>query len=511
MPKVRRLVCRSCRDFIPDDVRSFRKHCQTTCPQWLLDRSEPPPRDILDDPHFRPEKSRFCCHICPPKHSGNGRFDGCFGTKYDQARHEWDKHRTYQEVWVPDELKPTAQSAGSDHDATQSAARAYQSQFSVHSITGHQTSRSPHGSKSAHSARTAGVKRPRRITTTKRKATAKGKEPASESVYPLLASPISSILQSPQTYKEPTSHDLCTEIPPAVNQTSQGEAQALEPVDFESCQPTPPQTPAIHNERLLRGLWYGDLDRNAAHNASLPAQQTALLWILQVLDQNPGLETDYEFLSNQVDPSFVNDPIALSRVDQLLRSTLQAYPGSKSSVRIPDFANYQATKMLQIQQHQDRLASAPPPQRGESKIGRPETFVSRPFPNYPVMPPLSSFMPSSNVNTFYFGDPNVLADMPAYYPPSRYSFTDPALYSLPANLEPPADVGIYGTRGVLEMYHPAAWGTNDMFYAEVDDTRFPSHVNGRLATQFEVPEVAFTDIERVEAEHIMGSAGGLYG
>ncbi|KNC96954.1 uncharacterized protein SPPG_07774 [Spizellomyces punctatus DAOM BR117] len=398
------------------------------------------------------------------------------------------------------------------------------------------TSRSSHGSKSGHSARTAGVKRPRSIITTKRKTTAKGKEPASESVYPIsLASPASSILQSPQTYNEPTCHGLwsfpteipntsvparitntSTEIPTAVNHIPQGEPRALEPVNFESCQPTPPQTPTIYDERLLRGLWYGDLDRHAALNASLPAQQTALLWIRQVLDQNPGLETDYEFLSNQVDPSFVNDPVALSRVDQLLRSTLQSYPGSKSGIRIPYFANGQAAKSLQIQQYQDRLVSAPSPQDGESETGRPETFISGPYPHYPVIPPLSSFMPSSNVNAipaFYSGDPNVLADTPAYFPPSRYSFTDPALYSLPTNLEPPADVGMYGTRDVLEIYHPAAWSTNDMFYAEVDNMRFPrhGHVNGRFATQFEVPVVAFTDIERVEAEHIMGSTGGLYG
>ncbi|KAJ3007706.1 hypothetical protein HKX48_008968, partial [Thoreauomyces humboldtii] len=45
---------------------------------------------------YDPRKFRYACHICPMHHSGDGRFNGCFYQKYDQARHEWKRHKMYR-------------------------------------------------------------------------------------------------------------------------------------------------------------------------------------------------------------------------------------------------------------------------------------------------------------------------------------------------------------------------------------------------------------------------------
>ncbi|KAJ3005245.1 hypothetical protein HKX48_000797 [Thoreauomyces humboldtii] len=79
-----------------NDIKAFKNHCQSACKKWLQDRSGPLPQDVVTHERFVPEKFRYNCGICVPRHSGQGRFDGCFYHKYDQARHEWNKHKTYK-------------------------------------------------------------------------------------------------------------------------------------------------------------------------------------------------------------------------------------------------------------------------------------------------------------------------------------------------------------------------------------------------------------------------------
>ncbi|KAJ3014428.1 hypothetical protein HKX48_005137, partial [Thoreauomyces humboldtii] len=84
------------------DKKSFKNHCQSVCKQWLSDRAGPLPKEVVTHERYVAARFAFSCGICPPKHSGQGRFDGCFFHKYDQARHEWNKHKTYK-YFVQDE------------------------------------------------------------------------------------------------------------------------------------------------------------------------------------------------------------------------------------------------------------------------------------------------------------------------------------------------------------------------------------------------------------------------
>ncbi|KAJ3169551.1 hypothetical protein HDU88_000742 [Geranomyces variabilis] len=95
------LVCRACEEEISSDPKAFKLHLQKQCKVYLKMCKRQPVVDPKFTDIFHDEYVfRYWCQLCPPKYSGRGKFDGCFGESYDLSRHEYKKHRRF--IYKPD-------------------------------------------------------------------------------------------------------------------------------------------------------------------------------------------------------------------------------------------------------------------------------------------------------------------------------------------------------------------------------------------------------------------------
>ncbi|KAI8589167.1 hypothetical protein BDZ88DRAFT_157642 [Geranomyces variabilis] len=101
----RKLVCRECLNLVDDDASTFQHHCRKLCEPWRNARKQNPPPQIATHPKFDRKTFAYYCNLCTPLYAGHGRFAGCFKEIYDQARHEWKKHKVYQGDPIPEPVE----------------------------------------------------------------------------------------------------------------------------------------------------------------------------------------------------------------------------------------------------------------------------------------------------------------------------------------------------------------------------------------------------------------------
>ncbi|KAJ3174472.1 hypothetical protein HDU87_007165 [Geranomyces variabilis] len=101
----RKLICRECLKLVDDDASTFQHHCRKLCEPWRNARKQNPPPQIATHPKFDRKTFAYYCNLCTPLYAGHGRFAGCFKEIYDQARHEWKKHKVYQGDPIPEPVE----------------------------------------------------------------------------------------------------------------------------------------------------------------------------------------------------------------------------------------------------------------------------------------------------------------------------------------------------------------------------------------------------------------------
>ncbi|KAJ3188448.1 hypothetical protein HDU85_005599 [Gaertneriomyces sp. JEL0708] len=298
MPWKRKLICRACHKPIKEDAGSFRFHLQRECPKWLEDRMQPPPEEVTENPLYEESKVLFCCHICPPKHSGGGRFDGCFGNKYDQARHEWRKHRTYATVCESEDDHPSLDGPSDDAGPLRRRrTRPNRRNF---------VRRKP---------------RARRGTSTSTKSDSNDIDSPPEATSNRLDDPadVGSPMQ-PYTYHEnatvtywvngqsvPAQHASVHERSATLTLLPPSRTSSTMLVKHDSVTEAIRDCQAQHDCDVLRGLWYGRWDLNEVRQASVPVQQAVLMWCANICHAYPDHQDDFEELKNEVDLSFLHD------------------------------------------------------------------------------------------------------------------------------------------------------------------------------------------------------------